>query len=92
MNVDDIIYISLLLFSMGFGYYYRPIKDKNRKKWIGTAAGVLIILLVSGVHIVHNVITVIVNSFIILFLDKRYCVFRFNCMKIILTLQTLPCH
>lgn len=71
MNVDDIIYLSLLLFSMGFGYYYRPIKDKQTKKWIGTAVGIFIVLVVSGVHILHNVITVIVNSFIILFLDKR---------------------
>lgn len=81
MNVDDIIYISLLLFSMAFGYYYRPIKDKDRKKWIGTGAGVLIILMVSGVHILHNLITLIVNSIIILFLDKRYCLFGYNWME-----------
>lgn len=73
MNVDDIIYLSLLLFSMGFGYIYRPIRDPVRKKWIGTAAGLFIVLTVSGIHILHNVITVLVNCFIILHLDKRKC-------------------
>lgn len=78
MNIDDIIYLSLLLFSMGFGYYYRPIKYKNQKKWIGTAAGLFIVAAVSGTHYLHHLITVLVNSFIILFLDKRYgkCCFK----------------
>lgn len=81
MNLDDIIYLSLLLFSMGFGYYYRPIKEKEKKKWIGTAAGVFIILVVSGIHILHNIITVIVNSLIILFLDKRYSQYNIFYLK-----------
>lgn len=71
MNYDDVIYLSLLFFSIGFGYYYRTIKDANSKKNVGTLVGILITTTVSGVHIIHSFITVLVNAFIILNLNKK---------------------
>lgn len=71
MNFDDIIYLSLLFLSIGVGYVYRPIRNAEKKKQLGTALGLLIVLTVSGVHILHNFFFVLINAFIILKIDKR---------------------
>lgn len=71
MNLDDVIYLSLLIFSIAFGYVYRPIRNAEKKKLVGTAAGIFIILVVSGFHILHNVIVVLANAFIVLFISPR---------------------
>lgn len=43
MSGDDLVYISLLLGCIGFGYFYRKLDkvDVKRKRWIGSALGVL---------------------------------------------------
>lgn len=71
MDYDDIIYLAILLSCIGFGYFYREIKDVNQKKQIGTAVGLLVILLVSGVHIIHILVTFLINAVIILLVSKR---------------------
>jgi lysophospholipid acyltransferase 7 len=73
MNFDDIVYLSLLFFSIGFGYYYRTIRDKDVKRNVGTLVGLLLTLIVSGVHIVHSFVTVFVNTLIILYVPKKQC-------------------
>lgn len=70
MNLDDIIYLSLLIFSICFGYYYRQIKEKEQKKLIGTSVGLFIIFVVSGFHILHNIVFAATNALIILFVGK----------------------
>lgn len=72
MDWDDIVYLALLISSIAFGYVYRPIEDKQTKRYVGTAAGLFIVLVVSGVHVVHTLIFILVNSFIILHTDRRY--------------------
>lgn len=71
MNFDDIIYLSLLIFSIVFGYYYRTVQQIEEKKKIGTIVGLIIVFVVSGFHIIHPLITVFVNACVILFIDKR---------------------
>lgn len=66
MNADDVIYISLLLGCIGFGYFYRRLDGKiSQKKWIGSAIGCALILIVSGLHVAHIVITFTISSLII---------------------------
>jgi len=71
MELDDIIYITLLFVCIGIGYFYKQIKDIEQKKWIGSGLGILIILIAAGLHILHPIITFIVNSFIILGISNR---------------------
>ncbi|CAH1986299.1 unnamed protein product [Acanthoscelides obtectus] len=81
MNRDDVIYLALLAFSMCFGLYYRRINDHIKKKYIGASLGFLIVLIVSRVHIIHVLITTIVNGLLILYTDRRKCqvyVFSFS--------------
>ncbi|XP_063904142.1 lysophospholipid acyltransferase 7 [Zophobas morio] len=73
MNFDDVIYLSLLFFSIGFGYYYRTIKDQDLKKNVGTIVGILLTFIVSGVHILHSFVTILVNTLIILYVNKKQC-------------------
>jgi lysophospholipid acyltransferase 7 len=75
MNFDDVVYLSLLFFSIGFGYYYRTIRDKDVKRNVGTLVGLLLTLIVSGIHIVHSFVTVFVNTLIILYIPKKYVPF-----------------
>lgn len=73
MNKDDIVYLSLLIFSIIFGVFYQKINNTVAKKKVGTLIGLLIIFTVSGVHILHPLITFLVNAFIITKLDPRIC-------------------
>lgn len=68
MNVDDIIYILLLLGCIGFGYVYRQLDHENvsRKRWIGTIVGVSIVIVVSGLHVIHVLFGFAVSALIIL--------------------------
>lgn len=71
MDLDDIVYISLLIACIGVGHFYRQIRDKDKKKWAGTGVGLLIVLCVSGLHVWHTLLTFLVNAAIILLLPKR---------------------
>lgn len=53
MSRDDIIYAILLLLGIGFGHYYKRIKDGSTKKLTGTAFGLAIILFTSGIESFH---------------------------------------
>lgn len=71
MELDDVLYLILLFFSIGFGKIYRNIEDKNQRKLVGSAVGFLIVLIVSGIHIIHTFITILLNAVFILYLDKK---------------------
>ncbi|KAH1024971.1 lysophospholipid acyltransferase 7 [Dendroctonus ponderosae] len=73
MSFDDIIYLFFLMFSIGFGTYYRKIENPKSRKHIGAAVGFLIVLAVSRLHSIHILITILVNGAIILYVDKRFC-------------------
>lgn len=71
MSWEDIIYLFLLFFCIGFGYVYRQIEDLEKRKLVGTVVGLFVIFIVSGFHILHPVVTTLVNALIILYIDKR---------------------
>ncbi|KAL0278376.1 UNVERIFIED_CONTAM: hypothetical protein PYX00_000211 [Menopon gallinae] len=73
MEWDDVIYLSLLIFTIVFGHYFRNLHDEVLKKRVSTTIGFAIVLLVSGKHALHPVICVFINSYIITRLDKRFC-------------------
>lgn len=76
MNLDDIIYILLLFASIAFGYFYRTIDEDQikRKRWIGSAFGVLLIVVVSGYHTLHILFSFGVTTLLILAFDVGYVV------------------
>lgn len=71
MDINDVIYIVLLILSIGFGYVFKNIEDKNSRKWVSSSIGFLLVLIVSGVHILHPILCTIVCSIIIVYTDKR---------------------
>ncbi|XP_046687270.1 lysophospholipid acyltransferase 7-like isoform X1 [Homalodisca vitripennis] len=71
MEWDDIIYLSLLFSCIGFGHFLRQIKNKESRKWVATIFGFIIVLIASGRHILHPLLTVLVNALIIMYGNKR---------------------
>ncbi|XP_055638497.1 lysophospholipid acyltransferase 7 [Toxorhynchites rutilus septentrionalis] len=70
---DDIIYLVLLGSCIGFGQFYRKFQDQEQKKWIGTAFGFLVVLSVSGFHMLHLLFCYLVTSLIIIYINRRKC-------------------
>lgn len=73
MAMDDVIYIALLFGCIAFGPIYRHLNNErvNRKRWIGSAVGFLLIVIVSGYHVVHVMFTFAVSTLIVLAFDVR---------------------
>lgn len=71
MEWDDVVYLSLLFSCIGFGHFLRKIKVRELKKWVATLFGFLIVFIASGRHIIHPLITVLVNALIIQYVKKR---------------------
>ena len=72
MDQADIIYVSLLVFSIIFGLVYRKIPSKTQKQWVGSILGLVLIYIVSGAHSLHPIVLVLLNLVILNFVDKRY--------------------
>ncbi|XP_060859646.1 lysophospholipid acyltransferase 7 [Metopolophium dirhodum] len=72
MYSDDTVYVGLLVLSFLFSFLFRKVKHKNVKQWMSTIYGAIIVLTVSGLHIVHPIICTLVNS-ILIQIDKRRC-------------------
>lgn len=56
-NLNDIIYLSLLLFSVFIGPYYRKLDTVEAKKWAGSVLGILLIIIVSGNSALHPIMS-----------------------------------
>ncbi|XP_063362125.1 lysophospholipid acyltransferase 7-like [Cydia amplana] len=72
-NKNDIIYLSLLLFSVAIGPYYRSINSVNAKKWAGTGLGLLLIVIVSGYNAVHPILSALLGILAIKLATVKYC-------------------
>lgn len=70
MFSDDTVYVGVLVLSFLFSFLFRKVKHKNFKKWMSTIYGLIIVLTVSGLHIVHPIICTLVNA-IFIQVDKR---------------------
>ena len=60
-NLNDIIYLSLLLFSVFIGPYYRKLKTVEAKKWGGSILGLTLIVIVSGYSSVHPILSALLG-------------------------------
>ncbi|VVC95550.1 unnamed protein product [Leptidea sinapis] len=72
-NKNDIIYLSLLLFSVLIGPYYRKLKTEEAKKWAGTILGIALIIIVSGYSAIHPICSALIGVIIIKVTTIRYC-------------------
>ncbi|XP_021192342.3 lysophospholipid acyltransferase 7 [Helicoverpa armigera] len=72
-NRNDIIYLSLLLFSVGIGPRYRALKTVQAKKWVGTIVGLVLILIVSGYSAIHPILSAVLGIVAIKVATVRYC-------------------
>ncbi|XP_045138233.1 lysophospholipid acyltransferase 7-like [Portunus trituberculatus] len=73
MKGDDIVYLSLLAASIGFGQVYRRIEDIETKKWIGTVVGIIVTVVVSGWHTLHPLFLTAANILILIYVSKSLC-------------------
>lgn len=71
MIIDDIIYVGLLLGLIGFGNYFRTIKNPFNKQWVSTGVGFFVSLIVSGWDIFHPIAMTIVCAVILSQLAPR---------------------
>ncbi|XP_072932063.1 lysophospholipid acyltransferase 7 [Epargyreus clarus] len=72
-NKNDIIYLSLLLFSVGIGPYYRRLGSVNSKKWAGSILGILLIVIVSGYSAIHPILSALLGIIAIKQATVKYC-------------------
>ncbi|KAG1707499.1 Lysophospholipid acyltransferase 7 [Nymphon striatum] len=72
-SFKDIIYMSVLVSTICVGHFVRKIQDRNLRKWAYSIIGFIVVLLVSGRHIVYSIALVFFNYLIILFVDRRIC-------------------
>lgn len=70
---DDVIFLSLLLGSIGFGTIYRQLSNErvNRKRWIGSGVGILLVMMVSGYHTLHVLFAFSISTTTVLAFDVR---------------------
>ncbi len=72
MAADDLVYIGLLIFSIPFGHLIKVTDGHQRKQFISFAVGLCIVVIVSGLHTAHSLLTVFVNVAIVKLLSPRY--------------------
>lgn len=60
-NRNDIIYLSLLLFSVGIGPRYRSLKTVQAKKLVGSLVGLILIIIVSGYSAIHPILSALMG-------------------------------
>lgn len=68
----DVVYVTLLLFCVFVGFYYRKIEDPEVKKWTGTLIGILLTGVVSGSYILFPLVFSLINAIIITNISPKY--------------------
>ena len=68
---DDVIYLFLLLTTIGLGEVLRRIDNAKIKQNIAASVGLTIVFIVSGFHTLHCVLTTAVNALIICFFPSK---------------------
>lgn len=71
-NTNDIIYLSLLLFSVLVGPYYRSISSIQIRKWVGSLLGLLLIVIVSGYNSAHPIVSALLGIAAIKLFTVKY--------------------
>ncbi|XP_018024914.1 lysophospholipid acyltransferase 7 isoform X1 [Hyalella azteca] len=73
MEWDDVIYISLLGFSIFFGRVFSQLPCGSYRRWVGTCVGLAMVVTVSGYHSLHPLFSTAANLLIIKYADKAWC-------------------
>ncbi|XP_012258883.1 lysophospholipid acyltransferase 7 [Athalia rosae] len=73
MSWDDIVYVILLLFCIGFGHLYRNISDPIAKQWASTLVGFAVAFIAAGTQIIHPIFVTFVNALIITQISYKKC-------------------
>lgn len=71
MEGDDVIYLCLLLLTIAVGEFIRRLDNAPLKQTVGTAIGIIVVFIVSGFHILHCLVTAIINAVIICFVSPK---------------------
>jgi hypothetical protein len=73
MNRDDTIYLSLLIISIPIGYLFKYFqKFVHNKAIYGALIGFLMVVIVCLNDTIHSLITITVNSILILVIHPKY--------------------
>ncbi|XP_078035527.1 membrane bound O-acyltransferase domain containing farjavit [Augochlora pura] len=73
MLLSDVFYVVLLLSCVFVGKIYRQIENVYERQWSCTMFGFFLVLIVSGGHIIHPVISTVINAIIITKLSPKIC-------------------
>ena len=71
LSKDDIIYATLLVVSVFFGYVVRKQTNPRQKQLISSGFGFALVLIVCGVHTLHSLCTALVNALIVIYIKPR---------------------
>jgi len=71
MLSDDAVYAAFLFLSFLFSFLFRKVKHKSVKQWMSTIFGAIIVVAVSGIHVLHPIVCTLINA-VLIQVDKRY--------------------
>lgn len=71
MSIDDVIYVICLLACIGAGSYVKKISDEGQRKLVSTALGVIVVVIVSGLHSLHCFASLALGTVSVLLVHPR---------------------
>ncbi|KAH8298330.1 hypothetical protein KR018_005367 [Drosophila ironensis] len=73
MSVDDVIYVICLLGCIGAGSYVKKLTDEGQRKLVSTALGVIVVVIVSGLHSLHCFASLALGTASVLLVHPSKC-------------------
>ncbi|EDW03518.1 lysophospholipid acyltransferase 7 [Drosophila grimshawi] len=73
MSLDDVIYVLCLLACIGAGSYVKKIRDETQRKCICSMLGIVVVVIVSGFHSIHCVISLGLGAASVLLVHPSKC-------------------
>ncbi|KAH8304817.1 hypothetical protein KR059_010787 [Drosophila kikkawai] len=73
MSIDDVIYVICLLACIGAGSYVRKITNEEHRKLVSTALGVIVVVIVSGLHSLHCFASLALGTACVLLVHPSKC-------------------
>ena len=67
---DDHVYLVMLVFSIAFGGVTRSITNATLRKWTSSFVGLAVIVVVSGAHAVHPILSFLIHATLICVVPK----------------------
>lgn len=70
---DDILYVSLMVFSVPFGHFVKIRDGTENKQRLCSTVGLFMILVTCHFHVIHSLITTLINCLIVFLVSPRHC-------------------